>query len=113
MLEAAHLENFLIVLKTKRLVGKLNWIMQGGMNSTEESLLTALLDLEAAVETMKQGAKPDLASRFQRIDTLTRELPPGTDSSLLHYLHKKSYQKARLHLQGLDAENQTGNCRHV
>jgi len=32
---------------------------------------------------------------------------------LLHYLQKKSYEKARLYLQGRDAENQLGNCRHV
>jgi len=44
---------------------------------------------------------------------LTAQLPPQTDPQLLHYLHKKSYEKARLFLQGRDAENQFGNCRHV
>ncbi len=83
------------------------------MNSTEESLLAALLDLEAAVETVRQGAKPDLAGRFARIDELTRALPREADPSLVQYLHKKSYQNARLHLEGRGAENQAGNCRHV
>jgi hypothetical protein len=50
---------------------------------------------------------------FERIDNLTRQLPKETDPSLLHYLHKKSYEKARLFLQGRDTENAEGNCRHV
>ena len=57
--------------------------------------------------------KPDLRPLFARIDELTEQLPRDTDPSLLHYLHKKSYEKARLFLQGHDAENQVGNCRHV
>jgi hypothetical protein len=40
-------------------------------------------------------------------------LPRETDPQLRHYLQKKSYEKARLFLQGRDAENQAGNCRHV
>jgi hypothetical protein len=32
---------------------------------------------------------------------------------LLHYLHKKSYEKARLFLLDRDVENQIGSCRHV
>jgi len=47
------------------------------------------------------------------LDELTRKLPPNADPGLLHYLHKKSYEKARLFLEGRDAENQLGNCRHV
>jgi hypothetical protein len=31
----------------------------------------------------------------------------------LHYLRKKSYEKARLWLEGRDAENARGNCGHV
>jgi len=31
----------------------------------------------------------------------------------LHYLHKKSYEKARLWLEGREAENKAGNCGHV
>jgi hypothetical protein len=40
-------------------------------------------------------------------------MPRDADPTLLHYLHKKSYEKARLFLQGRDAENQVGNCGHV
>jgi len=50
---------------------------------------------------------------FARLDELTRQLPRHTDPQLLHYLHKKSYEKARLWLLNRDAENQAGNCGHV
>ena len=84
------------------------------MSDAETQILKALLDLEQAVASLPTApVKPDLISLFGRIDTLTRQLPPSTDGSLLHYLHKKSYQKARLFLEGKDAENQQGNCRHV
>jgi hypothetical protein len=50
---------------------------------------------------------------FNRIDELTRQLPRTTEPTLQHYLQKKSYQKARMFLEGRDSENQAGNCRHV
>ena len=84
------------------------------MSETEKSILQALLDLEDAVAALKTASpKPDLLPHFTRLDELTRQLPPQTDPTLLHYLRKKSYEKARLFLQGRDAENQAGNCRHV
>ena len=83
------------------------------MTATEQNLLAALLDLEDAVARLRTAnPKPDLQTYFERIDKLTSQLSPRTNPSLLHYLHKKSYEKARLHLQGHDAENQPGNCRH-
>jgi hypothetical protein len=84
------------------------------MTETEQSLLQSLLALERAVQSMTTARnKLDLLPLFARIDELTRQLPAQTDPTLLHYLHKKSYEKARLFLQGRDAENQRGNCRHV
>jgi hypothetical protein len=85
------------------------------MNSPlENQLLTALTQLAETVNTMPSvGAKPSLLPLFHQIDALTGQLPRSTDPTLLHYLHKKSYEKARLYLQGRDAENQLGNCRHV
>lgn len=84
------------------------------MSVVESKILASLIELEQAVASLQTAQpKPDLISLFNRIDTLTRELPPGTDGTLLHYLHKKSYQKARLYLQGRDAENTLGNCGHV
>ena len=77
-------------------------------------ILAALVELDAAVKTMPTAnPKPNLMPLFARIDELTKQLPRDTDPTLLHYLHKKSYEKARLFLQDRDAENQVGNCRHV
>ena len=83
------------------------------MTETEQELLQALLELERTVASMPTaGPKPNLGPFFARLDELTRRLPPQTHPSLLHYLHRKSYEKARLFLQDLDAENQKGDCRH-
>jgi hypothetical protein len=82
------------------------------MDNVETSLLRALLDLEKAVAGIK-ATKVDLVPLFARIDDLAAKLPPDTDPTLRHYLQKKSYEKARLFLQGRDAENKIGNCRHV
>jgi hypothetical protein len=84
------------------------------LTETERHLLDALLELERTVAALPTAnPKPDLLPLFTRLDDLTRQLPRTADPSLLHYLHKKSYQKARLFLQGRDAENAAGNCGHV
>ena len=83
-------------------------------SSVERQLLAALTQLEATVKVLATTSpKPDLLPLFTRIDELACQLPQDTDPALLHYLHKKSYEKARLYLLGRDAENQAGNCRHV
>jgi hypothetical protein len=80
----------------------------------QEHLLDALVQLDDAVKAMPSAnPKPNLLPLFSRIDELAKQLPRDTDPALLHYLHKKSYEKARLFLQDRDAENQAGNCRHV
>lgn len=80
----------------------------------EKNLLAALHQLENAVKAMPSAnPKPDLLPIFSRIDELAKQLPRDTDPVLLHYLHKKSYEKARLYLQGRESENQAGNCGHV
>ncbi|MFM1770072.1 MAG: hypothetical protein RJA22_2601 [Verrucomicrobiota bacterium] len=82
------------------------------LTETERGLLEALLDLERTVAALPTAQpKPDLLPLFARLDDLTRQLPPTADPTLLHYLHKKSYQKARLFLQGRDADNAAGHCR--
>jgi hypothetical protein len=85
------------------------------MTELEQNVLAALLDLERTIEQMPQAnPKPDLLPLFSRLDELTHKLPTTTDPTLQHYLHKKSYQKARLFLQGREAENARGNCHgHV
>ena len=82
--------------------------------AVEKDLLSALTQLAETVAGMATAQpKPSLLPLFARLDELTTQLPRDTDPTLLHYLHKKSYAKARLHLQGRDAENQAGNCGHV
>lgn len=79
-----------------------------------KNILVALVELDDAVKTMPTAnPKPNLLPLFARLDELTCQLPRNADPTLLHYLHKKSYEKARLFLQDRDAENQVGNCRHV
>ena len=70
------------------------------MNVIEQQILGNLMALESAVARMPaSNPKPDLVSIFARIDELARQLPPGTDPELLHFLQRKSYQKARALLQ--------------
>jgi hypothetical protein len=80
----------------------------------EKEVLAALTELADTVKAMPTASpKPNLMPLFARLDDLTARMPRQTDPGLLHYLHKKSYEKARLFLLGRDAENQAGNCRHV
>jgi hypothetical protein len=84
------------------------------MSGTETEILETLLELERLIQSLPTAnPKPSLLPVFSRLDELTAKLPSGTSPELLHYLHKKSYQKARLFLQGRDAENAEGNCGHV
>lgn len=81
------------------------------MTQIESEILKSLTGLEEAVNQLAtQQMKPNLAVIFEKIDQLTATLPKDTDPSLLHYLHKKSYQKARLFLLGRESENAKGNC---
>ena len=84
------------------------------MTTVEQTLLQSLAELESTVRTMPSAnPKPNLLPLFARLDELTCQLPKDADPTLLHYLHKKSYEKARLWLEGRDAENQVGSCRHT
>ncbi len=84
------------------------------MTATESQILETLRELERAVAAVRTaGPKPALVPIFTRLDDLTRSLPRDTDPGLLHYLHKKSYEKARLFLEGRDAENHAGTCGHL
>ena len=81
------------------------------MDPLHTSLLNKLVHLEETVATIATAdPKPDLMALFAEIEDLTAQLPKETDPGLLHYLHRKSYQKARLFLEGKDAENEVGNC---
>jgi len=83
------------------------------MTGIEQTILQTLVELDEKVKSMATAnPKPNLLPLFSRLDDLTRQLPAQTAPDLLHYLHKKSYEKARLYLQGRDAENAAGNCGH-
>ena len=82
------------------------------MTRTENEILASLGELDRAVKSLRTAnPKPDLQAIFSRIERLTDQLPPNADPNLLHYLHKKSYEKARLFLEGRDAENARGGCQ--
>ena len=81
------------------------------MTTGEQNILQTLTELEQAVKSIPTAnPKPNLLPLFARIDELMRLLPAETDAALLHYLQRKSYEKARLWLEGRDAQNQTGRC---
>ncbi|HEV2391039.1 MAG TPA: hypothetical protein VG146_01615 [Verrucomicrobiae bacterium] len=70
------------------------------MTALETDILNGLIELDWAVNAMASAnPKPDLRPLFARLDDLARQLPKGSDPDLVHYLHKKSYQKARLLLE--------------
>jgi len=82
------------------------------MTTSEQNILQALTELEQAVKSIPTAnPKPNLLPLFARIDELARLLSTETDPTLLHYLQRKSYEKARLWLEGREAENQAGKCR--
>ena len=70
------------------------------MTKTEQEILETLVTLEDAVAQMPNAnPKPDLRPMFARLESLAGQLPKETDRDLLHYLHRKSYQKARAFLE--------------
>jgi hypothetical protein len=84
------------------------------MTETEQALWRALVELDDTAKAMPAAnPKPSLLPLFARIDELASRLPRDTAPDLLHYLRKRSYEKARLWLEGRDAENHAGNCRLV
>jgi len=81
------------------------------MSDTEQAILTALNELDAAVKSMPTASsKPNLLPIFERLDMLASQLPKRSNPDLLHYLNRKSYEKARLLLEGCDPENARGTC---
>jgi hypothetical protein len=93
----------------------LGWLFVLGysliVSTTEQDILQTLIELGKAVASMPTAQpKPNLLPFFDRLDQLARELPSKSDPTLKHYLQRKSYEKARLWLEGRDAENQRGAC---
>ena len=83
------------------------------MTDTEDRILNTLLELETAVNGLATAnPKPKLVDLFSRLDELGAQLPPDADPELKHFLLRKSYQKARLLLQGRGADQPRGSCGH-
>jgi hypothetical protein len=71
------------------------------MSESEAQILQALNELDAAVKALPTAnPKPDLLALFARIDALAQTLPRSADPELLHFLQRKSYEKARARLEG-------------
>ena len=84
------------------------------MTTAEHEILKALNELDGKVKSIATAnPKPNLLPIFARLDELAGQLPKNNDPTLVHYLHKKSYEKARLYLLGREAENQRGTCAKV
>ena len=82
------------------------------MTSVEQAILDALHELDAAVKSIsKSEPKPNLVPLFERIDSLAAQLPARANPDLVHYISRRSYEKARLLLEGEDAKNARGTCR--
>ncbi len=75
------------------------------MTETESAILEQLRQLDDTA-----ARRGDVLPILTELTRLTRSLPPGADPDLLHYLNRRSYEKARLFLEGIDPE--TGACRH-
>jgi hypothetical protein len=81
------------------------------MTEIENEILGSLVELENTVKAMRSAnPKPNLTPLFARLDRLASSLPKDADPNLRHYLQRKSYEKARLFLQGRDSENVEGAC---
>lgn len=81
------------------------------MTATERQILERLTELDQAVKSLPTAhPKPNLLPLFQKIEELADQLPRSTAPDLLHYMQRKSYEKARQWLEGRYAEIQKGGC---
>lgn len=83
--------------------------MNDSMNEIEAQILGALKELDAAVKAMPTAnPKPNLLPLLARIDELAQQLPRSTDPELLHFLQRKSFEKAHAKLEGAGVRR--GSC---
>lgn len=81
------------------------------MTQLEQQLHDALVALDQAVKGFAATKQPvDLMPLFHRIDELGAQLPPDTDPQLVHFLQRKSFEKAMLWLEDRKAEITRGIC---
>lgn len=83
------------------------------MSKTEQEILQVLTQMVNVVKTSNAtGPKPDLLELFERIDELAARLPRDAAPELVHFLQRKSYEKARLWLEDRRVEIARGGCGH-
>lgn len=83
------------------------------MTQLEQQLYDSLITLDKAIKSFAATKQPvDLVPMMKRIDELGAQLPPETDPQLLHFIQKKSFEKAILWFEGRHAEIGRGNCGH-
>lgn len=63
---------------------------------------------EAAASAGSDGGPARLRAAMGRLVELEQGQPPAVDPQLRHYLQRRSYEKARLWLEGVDPE--AGPC---
>lgn len=81
------------------------------MTQLEQQLYDSLVTLDKAIKSFAATKQPvDLVPMMKRIDELGAQLPPETDPQLLHFLQRKSFEKATLWLEGRKAEITRGIC---
>ncbi|HMP82737.1 MAG TPA: hypothetical protein PKA41_08565 [Verrucomicrobiota bacterium] len=81
------------------------------MTRIEQDLLRALVELDDAVKSLRASSlKPDIGALLARVDSLASGLPPDADGNLKHYLQRKSYEKARMWLEGRRTGIPSGVC---
>ena len=73
--------------------------------------------LQKYFDTIKQlSSSPTEKSSFSfisnQLDEMVRQAPPDIDPQLLHYLNRKSYEKAFRSLENSQAEIEKGTCGH-
>jgi aminodeoxyfutalosine synthase len=79
--------------------------------SPEAGLLAALTRLEQTVQARAAGdAAADVRAPLSELDRLVGALPADADPELIHYLRRRSYEKARQFLEGRVAAIEKGGC---
>jgi hypothetical protein len=72
------------------------------MTPAETEILVLLQQLQTTVSQMATAdPKPDLRPIFAKLAELTKALPKETDSQLLHFLHRGSFEKAQQWLEAM------------
>lgn len=81
------------------------------MTQLEQQLHDALVALDRAVKGFAANKQPvDLMPLLRRIDELGAQLPTDTDPQLVHFIQRKSFEKAILWLEDRKAEITRGVC---